>query len=119
MSVTRKVPPTSAVAGGSSTEVTTRSGGGGLTWTVEDPARQLLVSSLSTITAVSSAQASRWYVAGGVVAGMVRTTLPLEAVPAARAGTARAPLSRTSPAVFAEALKTSCRLPAESGRSAG
>ena len=58
-SVARKLLPTSVVADGSSTEVTARSGVGTVTCTLPLEARQLLLSSVSPTTAMSSAQASR------------------------------------------------------------
>ena len=58
-SVTRKLPPDSVFADGSSTELTTRSALAGVTCTVPADARQLLLSFVSGIAAVSSAHASR------------------------------------------------------------
>src|SRR5262247_2614240 len=98
MSVTRKLPPDSVFAEGSSTELTTRSALAGVTCTVPADARQLLLSFVSGIAAVSSAHASTKYTPTAVLAGIVAVTEPLDEAPAASAGTARVPLSSTSPA---------------------
>ena len=98
MSVARKVPPTRPVADGSSRPVTARSAAAGVTCTVVVDARQLLVSSVSGTWLVSSAQARRKYEPTGRLAGIVTVTGPDDEAPAARAGTARAPVSRVSPA---------------------
>jgi len=98
MSVARKVPPTSPVADGSSRPVTARSAVAGVTWTVVAEALQLLVSLVSGTWAVSSAQARRKYGPTSTLAGIVTVTVPADEPPAASAGTARAPVSRMSPA---------------------
>ena len=63
-------------------------------------ARQLLASSLSATTLVSSAHASRKYVPGGVADGIVTVTVRVDAAPAASVGTDRVPVSSLSSGLF-------------------
>ena len=59
-------------------------------------ARQLLVSSLSATSLVSSAHADRKYVPGGVADGIVTVTVRVDVAPAASVGTDRVPVSSLS-----------------------
>src|SRR5262249_9542875 len=86
--------PRTAVAGGSLTDVSTRSGR--VTSTVVADARQLLVSSVSTVVPVSSAQASTKYVASRVLVGTVTVIVLVAEAPAARDPTTLVPPARTS-----------------------
>lgn len=62
-------------------------------------AKQLFVSVLSAALGTSSAQANRKYVRATVPGGIVTVTVPLEVALGPNAGTARAPVRSTSPAL--------------------
>ena len=102
VSVTAKLMPGLAAAGGLVTAVSTRSGRP--TTIVAAVARQLLVSFASATTAVSSAQATRWYVPSRAVVGIVTVTVPADCVAGVRAGTDRVPVSSMSAASFAPSI---------------
>src|SRR5687767_13286670 len=76
----------------------TGTAGQGPTATVPADARQLFLSLLSATTgATLSAQASKKYVPGAVLVGIVTVTVPVDVSPGSNAGTARLPVRRLSP----------------------